>query len=139
GTTDSWRRSRCRPSQLTILNIDAHDRTETLDGETPVAIMRGDACNLPEWIRAQQFDLVYSNSVIEHVGSHERRCEFARTVRSLAPRYWIQTPYRYFPIEPHFVFPAAQFLPIEGRALITRHWGAGHLHSTDRRESISLA
>jgi hypothetical protein len=139
GTVDSWRQSSCRPAHLTILNIDANNATTNLDGVTPVTIVRGDACEVPEHIRAQRFDLVYSNSVIEHVGNHERRCVFARSVHSLAPHYWVQTPYRYFPVEPHFIFPAAQFLPVAGRAWIARHWPVGHRRTTDVQASVTAA
>jgi hypothetical protein len=41
---------------------------------------------------------------------------------NLAPRYWIQTPYRYFPIEPHFLFPGMQFLPATARVRVAQHW-----------------
>lgn len=63
------------------------------------------------------FDLVYSNSVIEHVGGHARSCDFAGMVKTLARRHWgVQTPYRYFSIEPHWLFPGLQFLPQSARA-----------------------
>jgi hypothetical protein len=138
GTVESWRQCPYRPAHLTILNIDADDDTTELDG-TPVVVRRGDACNVPEWIRSQRFDLAYSNSVIEHLGGHQRRRLFALTVRSLAPRYWVQTPYRYFPIEPHFLFPGAQFLPPAGRAWIARHWRIAHVHDTDVNASMEAA
>jgi hypothetical protein len=38
----------------------------------------------------------------------------------------VQTLYRYFPIEPHWLFPGFQFLPFRARVEITRHWSVGH-------------
>jgi hypothetical protein len=73
-----------------------------------ISTLVGDACALPRRVTDQRFDLVYSNSVIEHVGGHARREAFAAAVRNAADRYWVQTPYRYFAIEPHWLFPGFQ-------------------------------
>lgn len=53
------------------------------------------------------------NSPLEHVGGgHERRLRFAESVHALADRHRVQTPYRYFPIKPHWLAPGMQFLPV---------------------------
>ncbi len=85
----------------------------------------GDACQPQKG----QFDLVVSNSLIEHVGGLERRLRFSETVRSAAERHWVQTPYRYFPVEPHWVFPGFQFLPIAARMKVSARWPLGHIRS----------
>ena len=79
-------------------------------------------CALTGTSRDAEFDLVYSNSLIEHVGGHARRCDFASVVHTLASHHWVQTPYRYFPIEPHWLFPGLQFLPQRARAWAIRRW-----------------
>jgi len=52
-----------------------------------------------------EFDLVFSNSVIEHVGDFERMRQFVHEARRVAKSYWIQTPSKWFPIEPHCGMP----------------------------------
>ena len=83
--------------------------------EAYITAVKGDACDLPELLHGENYDFVYSNSLLEHVGGHVQRQKLAESVHSLANRHWIQTPYRYFPIEPHWVFPAFQWLPYEAR------------------------
>jgi hypothetical protein len=77
------------------------------------------------YLSTERFDLIYSNSVIEHVGGHWRRERYAETVHHFADHHWIQTPYRYFPVEPHWLFPFFQHLPISVKATITARWPMG--------------
>jgi hypothetical protein len=90
-------------------------------------------------VGSQRFDVVLSNSLIEHLGGHRQRARFAAVVRKMAPRYVVQTPYRYFPIEPHWVFPGMQFLPIAARNWLAPRWPLGHTHGwpgEDAREEV---
>lgn len=117
GTVVHWERSPVKPASVVVVNL--LPETSDTDRITPI---RGDACALPAALAGRTFDLVYSNSLIEHVGGHERRGRFAANVRALAPAHWVQTPYRYFPIEPHWLFPGLQFLPAAARARAITHW-----------------
>ncbi|MGP3917542.1 hypothetical protein [Nonomuraea sp. 10N515B] len=97
---------------------------------------RGDATELSAEVLSGDYDLVYSNAVIEHVGGHLRRERFAENVRSLADRHWVQCPYRYFPIEPHVLFPGFQFLPVAARTTVISHWPLVHTTPGNRLAAL---
>lgn len=64
----------------------------------------GDASDLSRYGDAS-FDIVFSNSVIEHLGDDDKVARFAREVRRVGRGYWIQTPAHTFPIEAHTGLP----------------------------------
>jgi len=93
-----------RNARITLLNR----YPQTVD--VPLFDVRvGDACavDAPDG----SFDLVHSNSVIEHVGTDQDMRDFAREVRRLAPAYFVQTPNLWFPYEPHMRAPLVHWLP----------------------------
>ena len=73
----------------------------------------------------KSFDLCFSNSVIEHVGTLYDQVRMAREIRRVAKGYFVQTPNKWFPIEPHFLVPFWQFLPywFRARMLMRRNLG----------------
>jgi len=143
GTPDSWLRGPVQPKSVTLVNL-ASDQLRSGDAPsepvpdwlTPLA---GDACEPPAEALDGGYDLVFSNSLIEHVGGAVRRRMLADVVRSAAPRYWVQTPYRYFPVEPHYLFPGYQFLPIAARARLARSWPLIHTPAVDWRGGVGIA
>lgn len=70
----------------------------------------GDGRDLGEF-GENEFDVAFSNSVIEHVGDFSNQRRMANEIQRVARHYVVQTPNRYFPIEPHFLCPFFQFLP----------------------------
>src|ERR1017187_2845994 len=63
----------------------------------------GDGRAVP--FRDAAFDVVFSNSVIEHVGDAQSQRAFAREVARVGRAYWVQTPNRWFPVEQHLLTP----------------------------------
>ena len=81
----------------------------------------GDACDLGRYEDAS-FDIVFSNSVIEHIGDASRVARFAREVRRVGRSYWVQTPSWLFPIEAHTGLPFFWLYPAPLReVLASRH------------------
>ena len=101
---------------ITVLNLDVVDG---VSGH--IRMVRGDACDMSRFADGE-FDIAFSNSVIEHVGSYGNQQRMAREIRRVARAYWVQTPNRHFPIEPHMCFPFFQYLPLGWRRVIGRHW-----------------
>lgn len=107
-----------RPLQITLLNLDRRLRAD--DFQLVVADARdlrmfGDAA----------FDACFSNSLIEHVGSFHDQQRAARELRRVAPVYMVQTPHRGFPLEPHFLVPGFQHLPLRLRATLHQRFDLG--------------
>jgi hypothetical protein len=122
GTQEFWERMgfTSEPGvEVVILNVGkvttAHDNF--------VSIV-GDARDMKSFAR-DEFDVVFSNSVIEHVGTYADQRRMADEVKRVGRRYFLQTPNRYFPIEPHFLVPFFQFLPLSVRAFLVRHFDVG--------------
>jgi hypothetical protein len=86
--------------------------------------VEGNACCMPQF-HDRQFDIVFSNSVIEHVGGEREIQSMADEIRRVGKSYYVQTPNRYFPMEPHFFFPMFQFLPISVRVTLVQHFPLG--------------
>jgi SAM-dependent methyltransferase len=104
--------------QLDITGVDVIDRPHY-----PGPFVCADAAaGLP--FAADEFDLVYCSSVIEHV-ARERRAGFAEEIRRVGRGWYVQTPAFSFPIEPHSLLPGAHWLPVRVRKQYWRLGAAG--------------
>jgi hypothetical protein len=128
GTTDYWRRAPVRARHVTVVNLlEPGEPSEGLEPQF------GDACTYqPD----REYDLVVSNSLLEHVGGHAMRVRLAETIRKAAARHWVQTPYRYFPLEPHWLFPAMQVLPVRLRVAVAVRWPLAHSRPASRQDAL---
>jgi 2-polyprenyl-3-methyl-5-hydroxy-6-metoxy-1,4-benzoquinol methylase len=119
GDMDNWNFLADRP-RLTIINIDK--RPENWPEYIPY--VQADVRYLP--FDSNAFDLVYSNSVIEHVGTLEDQMKMAEEVRRVGRSYYVQTPNFWFPVEPHLITPFLHWLPKPLRKVLIRNftiWG----------------
>jgi len=106
---------------VTALNLDGSASSAAEPGFVQV---RGDARSMPQYAD-QSFDLCFSNSVIEHVGTLYDQMAMAREVRRVSKAYLVQTPNRYFPLEPHFLLPLWQFYPKALRRMLYTRFTLG--------------
>jgi hypothetical protein len=132
GTAQWWDNAPVVPRHVTVVNLYEADL-----GPPIVRRVEGNALQADELLKGEEFDLVFSNSLIEHLGGHTARRRFAEVVSALAPSYVIQTPYRYFVVEPHWMFPAFQFLPIAARSWVAPRWPLGHTRGWDAEAAIN--
>ncbi len=116
GTEEYWARVgfsflRERGVSITLINLHASELSSAGLASDILTSEVGDACALTHYTD-MSFDLVHSNSVIEHVVTWDNMKSFAREIRRLAPSYYVQTPYFWFPIDPHYYkFPLFHWLP----------------------------
>jgi hypothetical protein len=75
----------------------------------PVKALVGNGCALP--FPDKSYPIVFSNSVIEHVGDWEDQKRFANEARRVGEKLWIQTPAFAFPLEPHCLAPFIHWFP----------------------------
>ena len=96
-----------------------------------------DASKLPFDDNSQ---LVYSNSLLEHVGK-ENQIVIAQEIARISNKYWVQVPYKYFFYEPHYKFPFFHLYPKLFRKIIAKYWTSKflkHPHYLNEVETIHL-
>jgi SAM-dependent methyltransferase len=113
------------PEMLTALGIEEPARFQ---GRYPkVRVVRYDGNVFP--FKDDEYDIVWSNAVVEHVGDRDAQVRFLREVHRVGKNAFITTPNRHFPIEVHTRTPLLHYLPkaIFDRylRLIGKSWAAG--------------
>lgn len=118
GAWENWSLIDARP-RLTIVNIDEDNPR----AEGRVTYETGDARSLR--YEDESFDIAFSNSVIEHVGTLQDQFAFAAEIARVGKGYFVQTPNRWFFVEPHVIAPFVHFLPkrVQRRLLHWTPWG----------------
>jgi SAM-dependent methyltransferase len=87
-----------------------------------VRAVRADGRELP--FRDGEFDLGFSNAVVEHVaGGRDGQRRFVHELCRVAGRVFVTTPNRFFPLEVHTLLPFAHWLPPQLRGRVVRARG----------------
>jgi SAM-dependent methyltransferase len=95
------------PERITALGLQDG---ASFRGRYPgIRYVQGDACELP--FADGEFDVVFSNAVIEHVGGRERQRRLVSEALRVGRRVFIATPNRRFPVEVHTRLPLVHWLP----------------------------
>src|SRR5258705_6420009 len=105
---------------ITLVNMPGAFKNFNKTELSPFRLVEADVCNCDMLLGG--YDIVFSNSVIEHVGSERRQEAFARFVRSAGSDFWVQTPSPLFPIEAHCDIPFWWFAPHQMRKRKISRW-----------------
>lgn len=97
--------------------IECHNLIKFTSEFTNIFCYTSDVTELTN-IKENQFDIAYSNSVIEHVGSYENQKKMASEIKRVARYFFVQTPNFWFPIEPHVRLPIIHFLSLPLQTLL---------------------
>jgi SAM-dependent methyltransferase len=118
----------------------AHHLEAAYPGTSFVQVTPGDPLPFAD----RQFDIVFSNAVVEHAGSRASQHAFIREALRVGRRFFLTTPNRWFPVEVHTGLPLLHFLhPSIYRGLLRT---LGHeyyareenLNLLDRRSLLAL-
>jgi SAM-dependent methyltransferase len=135
GTTEFWERVGYAGDvgiEIVLVNL-----VEQAAAPSNITSTVGDAADLAEYGDGA-FDVVVSNSVIEHLPTPKLQARMASEVQRVGRRAYLQTPNRYFPLEPHFLFPFFGILPLTVRAFLLQHMDLGwHKRRPDREEALA--
>jgi SAM-dependent methyltransferase len=107
GTLNFFEQAYPWPGRITALG--QHEGKTFTERYPSVRYVQGNAVDLP--FEDAAFDIVYSNAVIEHVGDADAQRRFLAEALRVAPRAFITTPNRWFPVEVHTRLPLVHWLP----------------------------
>lgn len=111
-------------AEIDVINLPEQEQTEiNLRGST-IRSYTGDALDQSTF-RKRSYDLIHSNSVIEHVGNLSAQKKMADSIVNHNAFFWIQTPAKSFPLEPHFYMLFFAYLPLSIRAFLLRKFDLG--------------
>lgn len=113
-----------RLRRIDIYNLEVEAAATSRLGPVEIHELPGNVTQL-RGVADNQYDVAFSNSVIEHVGNLFQQNRFAGEIQRVAPCFVLQTPNRYFPMEPHFYVPFFPFMPLGIRTALHRRFRLG--------------
>lgn len=122
GTAGWWKEDFPKSVNISIVNIDDDHRQEVT--ENGFKFHKADGRALP--FADKEFYLIFSNSVIEHVGGLVDQKRFAFEATRCGQKLYLQTPNKWFPIEPHLITAFIHWLPFKIARRLLRYfsiWG----------------
>ena len=122
------------PENVHITLFNLFENPASYDNITSVV---GDATDLSRYAD-DEFDVVFSNSVIEHLYTKDKQQKMADEMRRVGKSYHVQTPNYFFPIEPHWLFPLFQFFPKSVKIFLTKNFKLGHIGKLPENEAIDV-
>jgi ubiquinone/menaquinone biosynthesis C-methylase UbiE len=117
--------------ELTILNISP---SKIASPNPSWRFVKGDGTALQ--FEDKHFDLVFSNSVIEHVGNLDMQLLFAKEMMRCGKSIYLQTPNKFFFIEPHLIAPFMHWMPFSITRYLVRWFSVWGLVAKPSQEEI---
>ena len=124
GHPSIWATSPQFLKRIEFLNIRPVRWVDASSPDQRITSTIGDGCAIE--CSDGSYDILFSNSVIEHVGDWNRQCAFANEARRVGKKLWIQTPALECPLEPHYLAPFIHWFPVSIRRRLLRWftpWG----------------
>lgn len=112
--------------KITIVNFEK-EKSQYSNIKTLI----GDATDLSQFVD-KSFDIVHSNSVIEHLYNFNNQSKMASEIVRVGKKYIVQTPNKYFFLEPHYLLPFFQFIPDKLKYLILTKTKLSRLKKWDK-------
>jgi SAM-dependent methyltransferase len=95
------------PERITAVGLD--DLPNFRRAFPEVTCVRADGLDLP--FADKEFDIAFSNAVVEHVGDQAAQRAFVGELCRVARRVFVTTPNRWFPVDVHTLLPVVHWLP----------------------------
>ena len=124
GYPATWTTRPQLPNRIDCLNVHPVSWNDSSSPDHRITTCVGDGCALE--FADESYDILFSNSVIEHVGDWDQQCAFAEEARRVGKNLWIQTPALACPLEPHYLAPFVHWFPVSIRRRLLRWftpWG----------------
>ncbi len=113
--------------KITIVNIE-----KEISKYSNINYEIGDATNLSQFVD-KSFDVAHSNSVIEHLYNFENQKKMSSEIIRVGQKYIVQTPNKFFLIEPHYLLPFFQFIPNKLKYFILTKTKLSRLKKWDKK------